>query len=68
MKKKTIVLLSTLDTKASEAAFLRTLIQERGHRAILLDINTGGEPSLHPDISAKDVAEAGGEVSKRSEK
>jgi len=60
MKKKTIVLLSTLDTKGSEAAFLKALIQERGHRVILLDINTGGNPSLRPDISAKEVAEAGG--------
>ncbi len=60
MKKKTIVLLSTLDTKGSEAAFLKALVQERGHRVILLDTNTGAEPSLRPDISAKEVAEAGG--------
>src|SRR4030043_2386838 len=58
--KKTIVIVSTLDTKGSEAAFLKNLIQERGHRVILLDTNTGGEPSLPPDISAKEVAEAGG--------
>ena len=57
---KTIVLVSTLDTKASEAAFLKAFIQTRGHRVILLDTNTGGEPSLRPDISAKEVAEAGG--------
>jgi len=60
LKKKTIVLLSTLDTKGSEAAFLKALVQERGHRVILLDTNTGAEPSLRPDISAKEVAEAGG--------
>lgn len=60
MKQKTIVLVSTLDTKGSEAAFLKNLIQERGHRVILLDTNTGGEPSIPPDISAKEVAEAGG--------
>ncbi len=58
--KRTIVLVATLDTKGSEAAFLRTLIQERGHRVILLDINTGGEPSTPPDISSKEVARAGG--------
>jgi uncharacterized protein (UPF0261 family) len=61
LKKKTIVLVSTLDTKGSEAAFLRKLIQERGHRVILLDTNTGGEPSVPPDISAEEVAKAGGE-------
>ena len=60
LKQKTIVLVSTLDTKGSEAAFLKGLIQERGHRVILLDTNTGGEPSIPPDISAKEVAEAGG--------
>jgi len=58
LMKKTIVLVSTLDTKGSEAAFLKALIQERGHRVILLDTNTGGEASLSPDISAKEVVEA----------
>ena len=60
LKQKTIVLVSTLDTKGSEAAFLKGLIQERGYRVILLDTNTGGEPSIPPDISAKEVVEAGG--------
>ncbi len=60
MKKKTIVLVSTLDTKGSEAAFLKKLIQEKGHRVILLDTNTGGEPSLPPDISSEEVAKAAG--------
>ena len=60
MKQKTIVLVSTLDTKGMEAAFLKGLIQERGHRVILLDINTGGDPSVLPDISDKEVAAAAG--------
>jgi len=60
LKQKTIVLVSTLDTKGSEAAFLKNLIQERGHRVILLDTNTGGEASLPPDISAREVAKAAG--------
>jgi uncharacterized protein (UPF0261 family) len=59
LKQKTIVLVSTLDTKGSEAAFLKDLIQERGHRVILMDINTGGEPSIPPNISSKEIAEAG---------
>ena len=61
MIQKTIVIVSTLDTKGSEAAFLKALLQERGHRVILLDINTGGDPSFLPDISAKEVAQAAGE-------
>ncbi len=60
MKQKTIVLISTLDTKGPEAAFLKKLIEKRGHRVILLDTSTGGEPSVPPDISAKEVAKAGG--------
>ena len=60
MRQKTIVLVSTLDTKGPEAIFLKGLIQERGHRVILLDTNTGGEPSIPPDISAKEVAKAVG--------
>jgi uncharacterized protein (UPF0261 family) len=60
LKQKTIVLVSTLDTKGSEAIFLKGLIQRRGHRVILMDTNTGGEPSLRPDVSAKEVAQAAG--------
>jgi uncharacterized protein (UPF0261 family) len=60
LTKKTIVLVSTLDTKGAEAAFLKKLIQERGHRIILLDTNTGGEPSIPPDISAKEIAKSVG--------
>ncbi|HXX36205.1 MAG TPA: Tm-1-like ATP-binding domain-containing protein, partial [Thermodesulfobacteriota bacterium] len=56
----TIVLVSTLDTKGIEAAFLKTLIQERGHRVILLDTNTGGESSIPVDLSAREVAKAAG--------
>jgi len=57
---KTIVVVSTLDTKGQEAAFLKSLILERGHRVILLDTNTGGEPGIRPDISAAEVAKAAG--------
>ena len=60
MVQKKIVLISTLDTKGFEAAFLKTLIQERGHQVVLLEISSGGEPSIPPDISAKEVAKAGG--------
>lgn len=60
MVQKTIVIISTLDTKGSEAAFLKNLIEDRGHRVVLLDTNTGGEPSIRPDISAAEVAEAAG--------
>ncbi len=60
LAQKTIVIISTLDTKGSEAAFLKNLIEERGHRVVLLDIGSAGEPSIPADISAKEVAKAGG--------
>ncbi|NWG01618.1 MAG: Tm-1-like ATP-binding domain-containing protein [Syntrophaceae bacterium] len=60
LKQKTIVMISTLDTKGSEAGFLKDLIQEKGYRIILIDTNTGGPPSISPDISSEEIAESGG--------
>ena len=57
---KSIVIVSTLDTKGAEASFLKELIEARGHNTILVDVNTGGEPSMRPDITADEVAVAGG--------
>jgi len=59
--KKTIVILSTLDTRGIQTAFLKTLIQKRGHRTILLDVSTGDEASILSDISSREVAQSGGE-------
>ena len=57
---KSIVIVSTLDTKGAEADFLRKLIEERGHKTILVDVNMGGEPTIRPDIGAEEIAKAGG--------
>jgi len=57
---KSIVIVSTLDTKGPEASFLKELIEARGHKTILVDTNMGGEPTIAPDISADEVASAGG--------
>jgi uncharacterized protein (UPF0261 family) len=57
---KSIVIVSTLDTKGAEASFLKELIEARGHNTLLVDVNTGGEPSIRPDITAGEVAVAGG--------
>jgi uncharacterized protein (UPF0261 family) len=56
----TILLLGTLDTKGEEFAFVRRLIQTRGHRALTLDVGVLSDPTFRPDIPAGDVAEAGG--------
>ena len=57
---KTILLIGTLDTKGVEYAFVRDLIQERGHKTLVMDTGVVGDPHFAPDISAADVAEAGG--------
>ncbi len=55
-----IVIISTLDTKGAETSFLKELIEQRGHRTILVDTSMGAEPAVTPDISADEVAKAGG--------
>ncbi|HLF02236.1 MAG TPA: Tm-1-like ATP-binding domain-containing protein, partial [Anaerolineales bacterium] len=57
---KTILLIGTFDTKGAEFAYVRDLINARGHRALMIDAGVGGEPGLIPDVSASQVAEAGG--------
>lgn len=57
---RTILLIGTLDTKGMEFAYVRDLIVERGHRALVMDAGSAGEPPFTPDISAAEVAEAGG--------
>lgn len=56
----TILLIGTLDTKGAEFAFVRELILARGYLVVTIDAGVLGEPSSVPDISATQVAEAGG--------
>jgi len=55
----TIAVLGTLDTKGREHAFVAERIRARGHTAVLIDVGTGGEPAVHPDITRGEVAAAG---------
>jgi uncharacterized protein (UPF0261 family) len=57
---KTILLIGTFDTKGAEYAYVRDLIIARGHRVLTLNAGVAGEPTFIPDISAAQVAEAGG--------
>jgi uncharacterized protein (UPF0261 family) len=57
---KSILIIGTLDTKGVEFAYVRDLIQARGHRTVIMDTGVAGEPQFKPDISATQVAEAGG--------
>jgi uncharacterized protein (UPF0261 family) len=56
----TVLLLGTMDTKGVEFAYVRDLIREWGHDVLLIDVGVLGEPRLSPDISAGEVAAAGG--------
>ncbi len=60
MRRK-IAVLATLDTKGAEANFLREVIEQRGHVALVIDTGVVGEPQGKADISRDEVARAGGE-------
>ncbi|MCB1679774.1 MAG: Tm-1-like ATP-binding domain-containing protein [Halioglobus sp.] len=58
---KCIAILGTLDTRGDEVAFLKSRLQERGHRALVIDMGVMGEPIADGgDYSRQAVAEAGG--------
>jgi len=58
--KKRIALIGTLDTKGREYAFLKEAIEQRGCETLVIDVGILGEPALEPDITRKEVAQAGG--------
>jgi uncharacterized protein (UPF0261 family) len=58
---KTIVLVGALDTKGADYAFVKELIEKRGHRVLVVDTSVTGEPGLSPDVPSSRVADAGGE-------
>ena len=60
MTTKTIAIIAALDTKGAEAQFIRDIVLERGHRACVIDAGVLGEPQLEADVSADEVARAGG--------
>ncbi len=55
---KSIIVIGTLDTKGQEIAFVRDLIAERGHHAVVVDSGILGEPAIEPAISRHEVAAA----------
>lgn len=56
----TILLIGTMDTKGREFAYIRDLIQARGHKTLVVDVGVAGDPALAPDVDADRVARAGG--------
>jgi uncharacterized protein (UPF0261 family) len=57
---KTVALIGALDTKGAEYAFCKSEIERRGHSAFVINTGVIGEPTFLPDVSAADVAQAGG--------
>lgn len=55
-----ITLVAALDTKGDEARYVRDRIAAQGHRVVVMDCGVMGEPTFGPDVSADEVASAGG--------
>ena len=55
-----IVIVGALDTKGKEFQFVRDLIQTIGLETIVVDFGVMGDPSFAPDVTADEVARAGG--------
>ena len=57
---KTICIVGTMDTKSVEFEFIKTQIESTGVSTCVINTGILGEPQLTPDISADEVAQAGG--------
>jgi uncharacterized protein (UPF0261 family) len=67
--KKTIAILGALDTKGQEFSYLKREIEKRGFGTFVINVGVIGEAPFAPDVSAEEVARAGGsELSELIEK
>ena len=57
---KTVLIISTLDTKGEETYYLRDKIESLGLKPLLMDISMRGEGPTRADIVPESVAKAGG--------
>jgi len=53
---KTIVIIGSVDTKAEQLKLLQERIKARGHRALLMDVGSGGTPPFEADITPREIA------------
>jgi len=58
--KKGIVIVCNLDTRGEDIVFVKQLIADRGHEAILLDFSMEEPPPFPGDIRTEEVAARGG--------
>lgn len=57
---KTIALVGALDTKGPDFYFVKTEIEKRCHKTLLIDVGVIDEPTIRPDIPSQVVAKASG--------
>jgi uncharacterized protein (UPF0261 family) len=57
---KPVVLVGALDTKGEDVRFSRNILVARGLDTIVVNFGVVGDPPFEPDVSADDVARAGG--------
>ena len=57
---KRVCIVGTMDTKGIEFSFIKTQIESTGVSTCVINTGILGEPQLTPDISADEVAQAGG--------
>ncbi|RKU10360.1 hypothetical protein C6503_19815 [Candidatus Poribacteria bacterium] len=57
---KTVCIVGTMDTKGIEFTFIKEQIESSGVSTCVINTGILGEPQLTPDISADEVAQAGG--------
>ena len=55
-----IAVLGTFDSKGEEHAFVAERIRARGHRVLLIDVGTGGPPTIVPHFTSEQVAASAG--------
>lgn len=53
--KRTVAVLGTLDTKGHEHAYVAGCIREAGLEALLIDVGTGGDPQVSPDVPRSEI-------------
>ena len=58
--KKTVAILGALDTKGAEFEFLKNEIEKRGCGTFVINSGVLGQAPFTPDVSAEEVAQAGG--------
>jgi uncharacterized protein (UPF0261 family) len=56
----TVLLIGTMDTKGVEFGYVRDLLRGWGHEVLVLDAGVAGDPKIEADVTATEVAEAGG--------